>query len=196
MSRGDLQRAYVEFQTGLQYDPHNKDILNSLGLVHLQLEEYEKAKQYLLKAVAEDPSFSDAYNNLGVTYTKLGDLQKAIECFKKAIANPLYKTPENAYYNLGMAYYRLDQFNASIDAFQDSVKRSPMFASSYYGLALTYNKAGRFGEASKALTKAIGIDVRYRGDRAKFAEETRERVNYSVGDEKADYNSYLEILHY
>jgi type IV pilus biogenesis/stability protein PilW len=196
MGEGDLQRAYVEFQKGLQLDPHHKHILNSLGLVYLQFGEYGKAREYFQKAIAEDPEFSDAYNNLGVTYTKSGEWQKAIESFKNALRNPVYKTAERAYYNIGMAYYRLNDLDASIEALRDSAKRSPIFPAPYYGLALVYNKSGRYGEASQALAKAIEIDPLYKGNKAKFAEEMRQKANAAEGEEKRDLSSYLEILHY
>jgi type IV pilus assembly protein PilF len=196
MGQGDIQRAYVELQKGLQLDPHHKEILNSLGLVYLQLGEYSKAREYFQRAISEDPEFSDAYNNLGVAYTKTGEWQKAIESFKKALRNPVYRTAERAYYNIGMVYYRLNDFNASIEALRDSMKRSPMYAAPYYGLALAYNKAGRYGDAADALAKAIEIDTLYRGDKAKFAEEMRQKANASTGEERKDFSSYLEILHY
>lgn len=196
MSEGNLQAAYVQFQKGLQLDPYNKDILNSLGLVHFQLEEYDKAREYYVRALSADPAYSDAQNNLGVTYIKTGELQKAIECFKKALANPLYQTPERAFYNLGTSYYRLDQIAPSISAFKDSAKRAPQFQLPYYGLALAYNKAGRYGDAAEAIGKAIELDPVYRGNREKFIEDIRRKANAAAGDEKADLTSYLEIIHY
>lgn len=196
MGEGDLQRAYVELQKGLQLDPHHKEILNSLGLVFLQFGEFGKAREYFQKAISEDAGYSDAYNNLGVTYTKTGEWEKAMEAFRKALQNPVYRTAEHAYYNIGMVHYRLNDLTAAIEALRDSVKRAPTFPAPYYGLALAYNRAGRYGDAVGALAKAIEIDPQYRGNKAKFAEEMKQRANTSAGYEKKDFSSYLEILRY
>ena len=93
LSEGNLQSAFVEFQKTLQLDPGNKDALISLGYIHLQFEEFEKAKGLFLRAISIDPQFSDAYTYLGITYIKMRQWQEAIDPLKKALSNVLYKTP-------------------------------------------------------------------------------------------------------
>ncbi len=56
LSEGNLQSAFVEFQKTLQLNPDNKDALLSLGYIHLQFEEFEKAKEVFLRAIAHRPS--------------------------------------------------------------------------------------------------------------------------------------------
>lgn len=196
VNEGDFQAAFVHFQKALQLSPDNKDVLNCLGLVYLQRDDPEKAKEYFLKVVSLDPANSEAYNSLGVAYSKTGQWQKAIESHKKALANPLYQTPEKAFYNLGFAYYRLGQYDLAASAFKDSLKRSPSSPLPYYGIALAYNKAGRYGDAAASLTKALESDPTYRGDKAKFMDDVKQRLVTAKGEEGGDYKDYLEILNY
>lgn len=196
LNEGNLQMAFIEFQKAYQIDPDDKETLHGIGLVHFQLEEFEKAKENFLKAVSIDPEFSEAYNNLGVTYMRTGQWQSAVEAFKKALSNPLYRTPEKAFYSLGMSYYRLGQYNLAIDAFKDAIKRDTLSPSPYYGLALAYNKLGRYGDAAAVISKALETDQNYKGDRTKFIEDLKQKLPFAKGEDEKDSNDYLEIMRY
>ncbi len=180
----------------MQLDPGNKNALLSLGYIHLQFEEFEKAKELFLRAVSIDPKFSDAYTYLGITYVKMRHWKEAIEPLKKASSDVIYKTPQNAFYYLGIAYYRLGQFDDAIDAFKDSIKRSPSTPQAYYGLSLTYNKNGRYGEAAAAIEQALTRDPTFNGDKAKFITEMKQMLATSTGDDETDTRDYLEIMKY
>lgn len=196
LDEGQIQTAFVQFQKALQIDPDHKDSLNSLGTIYIQWGELEKAKGLFLKAAAIDHDFSDAYTNLGITYRELGQWRKAIEAFKRALSNPLYQYPEWALYNLGITYYRAGQPDLAIEAFKNSLKRSPSYSLPYYGLALAFNKTGRYGDASSILERAIGLDAAYKGDRAKFIDDIKQRLLTVKGTTEADFRDYLEIMKY
>jgi len=195
-NEGRIQMAFIEFQKALQLTPDNKDILNSLGLVYLKLENYDKARELFLKAISLDPGFSDAYNNLGVTYVQRKQWPEAVQAFKKALSNPLYTTPDKALDNLGLAYYRIGQLESAIAAFKEAIKRAPSLPLSYYYFALALNKAGRYGDAATVITEAIELDSSYKGDKTKFAEDLKKRLPTASGDEASDFKDYLEIMKY
>lgn len=196
LNEGKTQMAFVEFQRAYQISPNDKDIIASLGFVYMQLEEFEKARELFLKAISIDPQFSEAYNYLGAVYSKMGQMQDAIDSFKKALSNPLYRTPEMAFYNLGMSYYRLKQYEQAINAFKDAIKRSPFFALPYYGLALAYNKEGRYGDAAAMMERALELDLIYKGDKKRFSEDFKKRLPIAKAEEEADIKDYLEIINY
>ncbi len=196
LGEGNLQSAFVEFQKTLQLDPNYKDALVNLGYIHLQFEEFEKAKELFLRAISIDPQFSDAYTYLGITYIKMRQWKKAIDPLKKALSNVIYKTPGKAFYYLGMAYYRTGLYDDAIDAFKDSIKRSPSTPEAYYGLALTYNKTGRYGDAAAIIERAIGIDPAFNSDKAKFITEMKQSLLTSKGEDETDARDYLEIIKY
>ncbi|MCD5412121.1 tetratricopeptide repeat protein [Thermodesulfovibrionales bacterium] len=192
LSEGSTQMAYVHLQKALRLSPDNKEILNSLGVVYLRLEEFKRAKDLFLKAVSIDPEFSEAYANMGVAYMKTEQWQNAIESFEKALYNPLYRTPEKAFHNIGMAHYRVGQFELAIDALRDSIRRSPLFPFPHYGLALVYNKTGRYKDAALALKRAVELDPVFRGNKAKFTEHVRQRLR--VEREETDNRDFMEII--
>ena len=196
LGEGNLQSAFVEFQKTLQLDPNYKDALVNLGYIHLQFEEFEKAKGLFLRAISIDSQFSDAYTYLGITYIKMHQWQEAVEPLKKALSNVLYKSPGKAFYYLGMAYYRMGLFDKAVDAFKDSIKRSPSAPEAYYGISLTYNKTGRYGDAAAMIERAIEIDPAFNSDKAKFISEMKQSLLTSKGEDETDTRDYLEIIKY
>ncbi len=195
LNEGNYQMAYLQFQKAHSIEPRNKEILNSLGLIHLHFGDLEKSKRFFLEAIMVDDSFSIAHNNLGIVYTRMSNWNEAIKHFKKALSNPMYQNPESAYFNLGNAYYKLGQYELSIIAYNDSLKRAPNFVPSYYGLSLSYNRIGRYSEASEMLTKALNMDPAYNGDKVKFIQEIRKHYLKS-DNENEDLADYLEIINY
>lgn len=60
--------------------------LSRLGFLHLQAEEYDKAKRYYELALEINPDNPYCILNMGVIYEKEGDREKAAEMYKKVIA--------------------------------------------------------------------------------------------------------------
>jgi len=192
-----FQKAYIEFQKALEFNPKDKEVLNAIGIVHLlQFEDFEKAMEYFKKALKVDSNFSEAYNNLGIAYEKTGKIHEAITCYKKAIANPMYQHPEKAFNNLGRVYYRAGEYDKAIEAFTRALRRLNDFYPSFYGLALCYNAKGFYGDAATALMRAIELDPLYRGNREKALEDFENKRLITRGNEARDFLDYIEILRY
>jgi type IV pilus biogenesis/stability protein PilW len=196
-NENDIQKAYIEFQKALELDPKNKDVLNAIGIINLlKFEDPQKAIGYFKKALLVDKNFSGAYNNLGGAYERIGRTDDAINSYKNALSNPMYKNPERAYNNLGMLYYRLGRYDDAIDAFKGSLRRVDNFYPSYYGLALSYNAKGFYGDASTAMARAIELDPLYKGDKEKAREDFENKKILAQGEKQKDLYDYLEILKY
>lgn len=197
LTENNIQPAFIEFQKAYELNPEDKEVLNAIGIIYLlNFEDFQKAIDFFKKAVKVDRDFSDAHNNLGFAYEKAGRFNEAIDSYKQALSNLLYRTPEKAYHSLGRIYYRLGWYDEAIVAYKEAVKRMPDLYLAYYGLALSYNAKGRYGDASAAITKAIEIDPLYKGDMAKALEDFKQKKHKVKGDEEKDLTDYLEILKY
>ena len=192
---GNTQSAFVKFHEALRIKPRHKEALNGLGQTHVILREFDKAEEYFRKAVKVDDSYSEAHKNLCFALYNLGRFEDAVESCKRALENPVYRSPEKAFYNMGISYHKLGRYPDAIDAFSNSVKRFPGFVPGYYRLALSYNSNQQYGKASETMSKAVGLDPRFQGDK-QLAEswiiEQKEKEMLSP----ADANQFLDILHY
>ena len=197
LNENNIQPAFVEFQKALEYNPDNKEALNTVGLIYLlKLEDYPKAVDFFQKAIKQDESYAEAWNNLGSAYEKLGKFSNAVEAYKTALKNPFYRSAEKAFYNLGRAYYRMGKFNDAADAYTEAIRRYSDFYPPYYGLALTYNALRRYGDAAAALKKAIELDPNYKGDKEKALRDLNEKRLLVKGDEMKDLDDLIEIMNY
>jgi Tfp pilus assembly protein PilF len=197
LSENKVQQAFVEFHKAYELNPHNKEILNAIGIVYLlHLEETDKAIEYFERAVKEDPLYSEAFNNLGYGFEKRGDFEKAISYYRKALSNPLYPTAEKAYINMGNSYYRLGNFDAALQSYKEAIKRAPGLGLAYWRLALCLNAMGRYGDASTAVSEAVKLEPAYGGDRGKAIEDLSLKKLKAKGREERDLQDYIEILKY
>lgn len=197
LNDNNIQPAFVEFQKALELDPNNKEVLNAIGIVYLiKLEDYGKAIEHFQKALKIDRNFSEASNNLGIAYERTRRYNEAIEAYRAAISNPLYRNAERAFNNLGRAFYRARRFDESIEAYKESLRRFSEFHLPYYGLALSYNAKGRYGDAASSLRKAIEIDPAYKGDKEKAVKDMQDKKLLSAPEDEKDIEDWLEIMNY
>jgi type IV pilus biogenesis/stability protein PilW len=196
MSEGRFQLASVELHKALQREPGNANVLSNLGVVHLQFQEYDKAINYFQQAVAADPRLTEAYVNMGIAQMNSRKYKDAVESFRQALADPLFTDPERAYYNLGLAFYRLGNYDAAIKAFQDAIKRNPKYILPLYGIALVLNRTDHFSEAAETLDKALEFDPNIQGDRDRFVDMVKQRLQSATGESEQDLRDLLEILKY
>ncbi len=76
-SRADM------FRKLLDRDPDNPMILYSLGSELFREEEYQEAREYLSRAVANKPDYSVAYRTLGRALYELREDEGALRVFEK-----------------------------------------------------------------------------------------------------------------
>lgn len=89
--RGErLEFALEMAKKAIEQEPENPSYLDTIGWVYFKLGDYEKARDYISKAVERGGS-AVVIEHLGDVYFKLGDKERAIEFWEKA----LEKNPAN-----------------------------------------------------------------------------------------------------
>lgn len=83
---GDLVRAVKEYKKGLELEPANANLLNSIGEAYAQMNKPKKARSFFEEIVHADSKHYMALFNLGVTYVTTGEYERAIDYFEQALA--------------------------------------------------------------------------------------------------------------
>lgn len=193
----NYQLAYAEFHKALRIDPNNKDALHGLALVHMEFQEFERARDLFLKILSIDPNYADAWFNLGLCLQKINNHKEAVDAFGKALSNPLFITQDKAYLGQGLSYYRLGQYENAKVAFDKAVKRNVLLIPAHLYLALTYQKLGEYSEASKTLKHTLRLDQNFKGDLEKFRKNLLESLKSEQSYlSREDILDLLEILKY
>ena len=85
-NEGDTVQAINEYRLGLNLDPENINLLNSLAVIYAQIDQYKKAIPLFERALALEPKDFMALYNLGSAHFRLENMEGALLYFEKALA--------------------------------------------------------------------------------------------------------------
>lgn len=80
-----LERALKMATRAVELEPDNASYLDTLGWIFFKMAEYDKAQQYIVKAIATGQASAVVTEHLGDIYFKLGNKEKAAEYWQRAL---------------------------------------------------------------------------------------------------------------
>ncbi len=85
----NLQQAIASYETAIRKFPNFLRAYKNLGLILVQIGDYTKARQMIIKAIELGGADTDLYGTLGYCYLNAGDYGAALEAYKLAMVfNP------------------------------------------------------------------------------------------------------------
>ena len=139
------------------------------------LGQYDKAKEYLEKALAVQIEIGDkegeatSYGNLGTVFKSLGQYDKAKEYLEKALAVQIQigdkEGEASSYGNLGTVFQSLGQYDKAKEfldkalAIKIQIGDKEGEASSYGNLGTTFKSLGQYDKAKEYLEKALAVQI-------------------------------------
>lgn len=96
-----FQEAVTTLEKAIKSAPQNAGLHNYLGLVYIELQDYENARENFMKTIQLNPNYPDSHNNLGLALFNLGKCYQSYKSFEKAIELNVYFA--EAYYNMALA---------------------------------------------------------------------------------------------
>lgn len=141
---GELIEAEKLYYEILVEVPNEGNVLNLLGYLKIQNNQFQDAIVHLIKATELYPNFFEAWFNLGLAYKNMEDFDNAIYAYKKAINIE----PENttAWFNLGNVYESKNETDSAVKAYEQAYKynKDDKDTDIPYFLGLCYIKAKNF----------------------------------------------------
>jgi tetratricopeptide (TPR) repeat protein len=113
----DLEKALIE-------DRENAVLLNTLALIHLDLEDFEKALKYLNRSLEFNPDDSYTFSNIGYVALNAGKYQKAINIYDdqiKKVGNYSFM-----FNNRGFAKHKLGQHEEALEDISHAIELNPL----------------------------------------------------------------------
>jgi tetratricopeptide (TPR) repeat protein len=115
---GDLLRAIKEYRKGLEIEPTNTNLLNSIGEAYARMNKPQKARPFFEKILRSDPKHYMGLFNLGIICLAAGDEEKAIQYFEKTLAVPKRKREihqtDDLHLQLSKLYCRTGKYNKAV----------------------------------------------------------------------------------
>jgi tetratricopeptide (TPR) repeat protein len=117
-----LSEAETIYNELLQEDPDNANILNLLGLVFYRQKKYDRAVEYIKRALAIAPD-AYFYLNLGNIYYDMGEIDNAISEYNKSLE--LEKNNIKVLFSLAECYKRKNNFESAIIQYNNALNLRP-----------------------------------------------------------------------
>jgi len=145
----ETDAALEQFQKVVDIYPEIEGLHRSLGMLHIEREEYEKAAEHFELALKENELF-DVVNNLGAAYIGTEAYEKA----EKNLLRALELQPENpvGHKNLAVLYRKMDREDDAIFHFEKYIDLRPADLDTLQVYALYLTKLARWEEAAEFLT--------------------------------------------
>lgn len=98
VQRKDYESANQLIERLLEENPNDGVALNFLGVMHLDMQNFHLAYQYLRRALQEKPGVAAMWTNFGLAAHELGRNQEAMSCYLKSaeLDNEYFKAYDNA----------------------------------------------------------------------------------------------------
>jgi tetratricopeptide (TPR) repeat protein len=143
-------------QKALDADPFCADAYGLLAMYHLELKEFDQAKEMAEKAISLAPNNAQNLGEVSMVLNKTGNPQRALELKKRAMrACPMYRP--GFLRGLGLSYYLLGQLDSAISAFKQSIARESEYLSAHTNLASIYGELGRLEEAKEPVSEILRL---------------------------------------
>jgi Tol biopolymer transport system component/Flp pilus assembly protein TadD len=153
--QGDWEKASAEYKAALALEPDNLEAITNLGMVSIELDQYEQAVsqfQTVLDAKPNDPKANGGMCiALAFTQPEIGEKQ----CLDAIVLSPNNADVQNG---LGIAYAKQGKSEEALAAFQKAIDLDPQHNWAHNNLGRTYLDLGRYDEALVELNKAIEIN--------------------------------------
>ncbi|AFY36603.1 glycosyl transferase family 9 [[Leptolyngbya] sp. PCC 7376] len=154
-SQGNLIGAIWEYRQALKQEPHNIDLLNKLGTVLQNNQQFSEAVAVFEEALELRPDATALYFNLGNTYLLDSNYQEAIATYETGLEiNPKDRGILN---NLGHSYLGINAYTEARSAFRAILDFAPEDAEAWNHLGNAYQAEQNFDEAIAHFRKAIQL---------------------------------------
>jgi tetratricopeptide (TPR) repeat protein len=150
--------AIAAYEKCYDNNSENDDACYNLGYIYNGLDDYDKALEWLYKAI-DIKKGVDVYNEIGFAYYKLKKNDEAMAAYKNALK--LNEKNGTAYKGMADTYrlnYSPAKLTEAIENYLKAIEYNPKSSGSNYGLGWCYNEKSRFEEAIPLLIKSIELD--------------------------------------
>jgi tetratricopeptide (TPR) repeat protein len=154
--KGLFERAAALYETFLESEPRNADVLQLLGICVLARGQFVRAVELLSRSIELDPDQPPAHANLGRALRELGRGDEALASYDRALAAaPGYVDAWIEHGNTLMALGRMDQ---SVHSFEAALSINARHVGALNNLSAAWRELRRYDEALACLQRANEIE--------------------------------------
>jgi len=154
--KGDYNTAEIILDELLANNKNDFDVLNFLGVINLNLSEFDKAIKYFSKVILLYKKHPHAHYNLAFCFQQIKENEKAIIHYKKVIE--LQPSNLDALNNVGLIYFSLQQYVKAEFYYKLALEISPSNPTVCNNLGNLCLALEKFEDATAYYHKAISAE--------------------------------------
>lgn len=158
----DLAKAVDTTREQIEKSPNDCDLLNKLARLVFLRGEYDRAEEYLRRALAINPQNAESLLVLSELYCRKYKFEEAGKYLDKAAAAALAAHPASVYNALRLLQAELAEkkmdFKASAAIYRELLEKDPVSIAALFGMAKTSHYLNRFDEAEKYIQQCYQVD--------------------------------------
>jgi len=149
----ELEQQYLQL---LESNPDNPDMLHSLGVIAYQKGQYNKALEWISKAIENNRFVPQFHNTLGIILEALGRFDEAINAYQQAVSlKPDYA---EAYHNMAVALQSRGHYASAVERCKQAVMLKQDYVQAYNTMAFSLEKQNLYDEAIDNYKQALLLD--------------------------------------
>ena len=137
---GRFKEAKDHYRLILTHNPRNADAIHRLGTLALQVEQYEKAAEFIGQAIEIGPATATMYINYGAALRNLEKYDEAIAVYDKALE--LEPNRADAFYNKGRALQGDSQYSEATTVYERAIALDEKDAQAWVNLGTVQKLSG------------------------------------------------------
>jgi tetratricopeptide (TPR) repeat protein len=153
---GKFREAIDLLLVGLEQNPDHPRIMCSIGQVHFESGDLDKAEMMFMEALKANPNSKSAMNSLGNVLSKKDNPAAAIECYKKTLE--IDKDNPWALAGLAKALYRSNDLDKARSSYMTMLEENPDNITAIIGLAKIAMRESDIASWEKWARMAMDID--------------------------------------
>lgn len=139
--------AMMDIADAIKLDPNSATAYNVLGLLHIELGNYDDAIEAFTKALELNGKYTQAYFNRGRAYNLAEDNEPALADLNIAIKQDTSYTL--AYFSRAMVYKSMGNTGAAISDYSKVIEQQPTLADAYFSRGFSRKKMGDYTGARR-----------------------------------------------
>ncbi|KAH9507656.1 Bardet-Biedl syndrome 4 protein [Bulinus truncatus] len=151
----DISAAIDTYRSAVEYSPENPDLLTTLGLLYMQVNQFQKAFENLGNAMAYNPSHTKAILAAGSIIQTHADYDVAITKYRVAAANIPESPP--LWNNIGMCFFGKKKYVAAISCLKRANYLAPFDWKILYNLGLVHLTMQQYASSFHFISAAINF---------------------------------------
>jgi predicted O-linked N-acetylglucosamine transferase (SPINDLY family) len=156
---GQLVKAIHTYKKLLKLTPKDPQLLNTLGIIALQLENFKEGLNWLEQSLKISPNQPNTLSNCGYALQELKRYEKALAYHDRALA--LQPNYVDAHYNRGLVLQALKRNEEALLSFDTTLTLHPKDADAYYNRCISLKGLKRYDEALISIDKVITLQPDY-----------------------------------